>query len=91
VLYATQLVSEVVALGVAHPVLGQAIAVIAIPADGVPLTPELLKNECQKNLPAFMVPTHLEILSGSLPRNPNGKIDRKQLALERQHIFENAK
>jgi acyl-CoA ligase (AMP-forming) (exosortase A-associated) len=91
VLYATQLVSEVVALGVAHPVLGQAIAVIAIPADGIPLTAESLKHACQKNLPAFMVPAHLEVLSGSLPRNPNGKIDRKQLALERQHLFENAK
>jgi acyl-CoA ligase (AMP-forming) (exosortase A-associated) len=91
VLYASQLVGEVVALGVEHPVLGQAITVIATPADGIALTPELLKNECQKHLPAFMVPAHVEILSGSLPRNPNGKIDRKQLAMERQQLFESAK
>jgi acyl-CoA synthetase (AMP-forming)/AMP-acid ligase II len=71
-------------------VLGQAIAVIATPAEGVTLTPDRVKTECQKHLPAFMVPAHVEILAGSLPRNPNGKIDRKQLALERQHLFEGA-
>jgi acyl-CoA ligase (AMP-forming) (exosortase A-associated) len=90
VLYGTRLVSEAAAFGVAHPVLGQAIAVIATPAEGVTLTPDRVKTECQKHLPAFMVPAHVEILAGSLPRNPNGKIDRKQLALERQHLFEGA-
>jgi acyl-CoA ligase (AMP-forming) (exosortase A-associated) len=90
VLYASKLVGEVAVFGVNHPVLGQAISVIATPADGVALTTELLKTDCLKHLPAFMVPAHIEIAQGSLPRNPNGKIDRKQLALERQHLFENA-
>jgi hypothetical protein len=29
-------------------------------------------------------------VSASLPRNPNGKIDRKQLASERQGLFQGA-
>lgn len=88
VIYATRLVAEAVAFGVKHPLLEQAIAVIATAANGVKLTAEQLKRECHKRLPAFMVPAHVEIVEGILPRNPNGKIDRKQLALERQNLFE---
>jgi acyl-CoA synthetase (AMP-forming)/AMP-acid ligase II len=87
VIYGTRLVGEVAALGLPHPTLGQAIAIVATPADGTSLTAEALKKECQKHLPAYMVPAHLEIVEASLPRNPNGKIDRKLLATERQHLF----
>ena len=87
VLYGTKLVGEVAALGVSHPVLGQAIAVIATPADGSELTSDKLLAECKRSLPAYMVPAHVEIMTGGLPRNPNGKIDRKLLGLERQHLF----
>jgi acyl-coenzyme A synthetase/AMP-(fatty) acid ligase len=31
-------------------------------------------------MPAYMVPTGIELVAGPLPRNPNGKIDRKLLA-----------
>ena len=31
-------------------------------------------------MPAYMVPSAIEIVAGPLPRNPNGKIDRKLLA-----------
>jgi acyl-CoA ligase (AMP-forming) (exosortase A-associated) len=87
VIYGTRLVGEVAALGLPHPTLGQVIAIVATPADGTSLTAETLKKECQKHLPAYMVPAHLEIVEASLPRNPNGKIDRKLLATERQHLF----
>ena len=87
VLYATKLVGEVAALGVDHPVLGQAVAIIATAADGIALTAHSLLIECKRQLPAYMVPAHIEIISGDLPRNPNGKIDRKLLAADRQHLF----
>nr|MBA2689443.1 acyl-CoA ligase (AMP-forming), exosortase A system-associated [Burkholderiales bacterium] len=91
VLYATKLVGEVAALGVDHPVLGQAVTIIATPADeGATLTADALLAVCKRQLPAYMVPAHIEIIAGSLPRNPNGKIDRKLLASERQHLFTDA-
>ena len=31
-------------------------------------------------MPAYMVPAGIELVPGPLPRNPNGKIDRKLLA-----------
>ena len=37
-----------------------------------------------------MVPKHIEVRTGNLPRNPNGKIDRKHLAEEFRSMFETA-
>jgi len=31
-------------------------------------------------MPAYMVPAGIEVQAGPLPRNPNGKIDRKSLS-----------
>ena len=80
-LYATQLVGECVAFGVEHPTLGQAIQVIATAPDGShALSVEALRLECKKHMPAYMVPHGITPWPGPLPRNPNGKIDRKLLA-----------
>jgi acyl-CoA ligase (AMP-forming) (exosortase A-associated) len=80
-IYSTRLVGEVAAFGTAHPALGQAIVVIATPAAGGTLDADRLLAECRKCLPAYMVPATIEVRSGPLPRNPNGKIDRKSLSL----------
>ncbi|HMO46588.1 MAG TPA: acyl-CoA ligase (AMP-forming), exosortase A system-associated [Rubrivivax sp.] len=88
ILYATKLVGECVAFGVDHPQLGQAIQVIATPPAGAgALDLEALRAECKRHMPAYMVPAGIEPAAGPLPRNPNGKIDRKRLStawLERQ-------
>ena len=81
VLYATKLVGECVVFGVDHPVLGQAIQVIATAPDGsAALDMSALLAECRKHMPAYMVPHGIEPTAGPLPRNPNGKIDRKTLS-----------
>jgi acyl-CoA synthetase (AMP-forming)/AMP-acid ligase II len=83
VLYATRLVGECVAFGVDHPVLGQAIQVIATAPDGsAALDVPALLAECRKHMPAYMVPHGIEPMAGPLPRNPNGKIDRKTLSTD---------
>ncbi|MBC7378245.1 MAG: acyl-CoA ligase (AMP-forming), exosortase A system-associated [Burkholderiaceae bacterium] len=81
VLYSTQLVGECVAFGTEHPTLGQAIQVIATAPDGTSSVdvPALLA-ECKRRMPAYMVPAGIATQSGPLPRNPNGKIDRKLLS-----------
>lgn len=77
--YGTGLAAEAVAVGVPHPVLGQAIVVLAVPLEaGASPTTELLAA-CQAALPAYMVPARVE-WRASLPRNANGKIDRRALA-----------
>ena len=77
-LYATGLVGECIAFGVFHDTLGQAIHVIATPAHAA-ITPEQLLAACRTGMPAYMVPTHLELRPGPLPRNANGKLDRVAL------------
>ena len=81
VLYASRLVGECVAFGVDHPTLGQAIQVIATAPDGTAaLDMAALQAECRQRMPAYMVPAGIEPAAGPLPRNPNGKIDRKLLS-----------
>jgi acyl-CoA ligase (AMP-forming) (exosortase A-associated) len=89
VLYATRLVGEAAAFGVGHPVLGQAIVVVATPS-GRDLKAEELIAACRQRLPLYMVPAKVEIRSGTLPRNANGKIDRRLLADEFRNLFERA-
>ncbi len=81
ILYATRLVGECVAFGVDHPTLGQAIQVIATAPEGSDtLDTDKLLAECRQRMPGYMVPAGVEAQPGPLPRNPNGKIDRKLLA-----------
>ncbi|MBT9505832.1 acyl-CoA ligase (AMP-forming), exosortase A system-associated [Rhodoferax sp.] len=83
ILYATQMVGECVAFGVDHPTLGHAIHVIAtkVVSTGA-IDQNALMAECKARMPAYMVPTGIEFVEGPLPRNPNGKIDRKLLSAE---------
>lgn len=85
VLYSSRLIKEVVALGVAHPQLGQAILLLAIA--GPDCNERSLLQYCQKELPNFMLPKKI-IFIDTLPRNQNGKIDRKTLATEYKDIFQ---
>ena len=83
VLYGTRLVGECVAFGTDHPSLGQAIHVIATaPAGSSELDVSALLAMCKQRMPAYMVPAAIWPQPGPLPRNPNGKIDRKLLATE---------
>jgi acyl-CoA ligase (AMP-forming) (exosortase A-associated) len=82
ILYATKRVGECVAFGVEHATLGQAIQVIATAPDGDAMDTDALLAECKARMPAYMVPAGIAVRSGPLPRNPNGKIDRKTLSTE---------
>ena len=83
VLYATGLVGECVAFGVDHDSLGQAIQVIATPPDGRDAVDlPALMSECKSRMPGYMVPHGIDVRTGPLPRNPNGKIDRKTLSTD---------
>ena len=83
ILYASQRVGECVAFGVDHPTLGQVIQVIATPPQAAAdLDLPGLMALCKERMPAYMVPAGIEPAAGPLPRNPNGKIDRKLLSTQ---------
>lgn len=86
VVLATGLVAEVAAVGVSHPTLGQAIAVVVAAAPNAAANSAALLEACRSQLPLFMVPHHVEWLE-ALPRNPNGKYDRARLAADLRTLF----
>lgn len=87
VIYSTGQIAEACAFGVPHPRLGQAIVLVCVPRDpGLDL--HELTMTLRERLPPFMQPAHLATVSTALPRNANGKIDRKALAPEYAGIFE---
>jgi len=81
VLYGAPGVSECAVFGIDHPVHGIAIYAIAVSAYGIRATAlNYIYSECRNRLPAYMVPTAIQIVPGPLPRKPSGKIDRQLLA-----------
>ncbi len=82
VVHASGMVADVAAIGIPHPVLGQVIVLLATAKAGGELDRDTLLAFCRSNLPGYMLPSSIEIRPGALPRNPNGKIDRRALVDE---------
>ena len=78
VIYATGLIREAAAVGLPHPILGQAILVAVTALDGHAVDTNKLMSACKHHLANFMVPQHIEVIE-YMPKNPNGKIDHKKL------------
>ncbi len=87
VIYASGLAREAVVLGITHPLLGQAIVVAAAAVEGGSLDSGEIINYCRREMPTFMVPAHIAEFD-TLPRNPNGKIDRNSLNKQLANLFE---
>jgi acyl-CoA ligase (AMP-forming) (exosortase A-associated) len=87
VVYAREQVAEAAALGVSHPTLGQAIVVVAHCKEGMAIDADALMAACKPHLPAYMLPARIVMSDTSLPRNPNGKIDRKLLSQQFENTF----
>ena len=84
--YSCGMLAEAAAIGVAHHQLGQAIVLICVSRNKLEDDEKAVIKHCKHQLPSYMVPSTV-IFVESLPRNPNGKIDRKVLANEYQGLF----
>jgi acyl-CoA synthetase (AMP-forming)/AMP-acid ligase II len=65
-------------IGVPDNIDGNAIKAFIEPAAGQQLERKALLRHCATNLEPFMVPKYIEFYE-SLPKSPNGKIDKKKL------------
>ncbi|GER00209.1 acyl-CoA ligase (AMP-forming), exosortase A system-associated [Iodidimonas gelatinilytica] len=77
-LFDSGLVLESAAFGLPHDTLGHEIIVAVVPKNKDMFDAADLVAHCRNVLPGFMVPHRVDVHE-SLPRSPNGKIDRKAL------------
>lgn len=87
VLYGSGMVKEAVVVGIEYGSLGQAILAVISLEYPDQYDETLLIKHCQTQLPNFMQPAKIIVLPG-LPKNPNGKIDRKALVQQFANIFQ---
>ena len=87
IVFARSGVAEAAAIGAAHPTLGQAIVLVAYAGEGAATDSAALLSALKAHLPGYMVPQKVVVADGPLPRNPNGKIDRKLLAAHYADAF----
>ena len=58
---------------------GTVICCAYVPRPGVEVTPLMLRKVVGALLPAYMLPSEWKAFTGRLPRNANGKIDRRRI------------
>lgn len=72
-------VAEAAAVGIEDPILGHAIVLFVVATEGSDDASAQLNTCLRRKLPPYMMPSRLVWQELPLPRNPNGKIDRRQL------------
>ena len=72
-------VSDVAVIGVPHEVLGEEVGAAVVLRPGTRVTAEELARHVRDRLAGFKVPTHFWFRSEPLPRNPQGKVLKREL------------
>ncbi|NNH71061.1 acyl-CoA synthetase [Nocardia uniformis] len=81
ILYQHPDVSEAAVVGIPHPHWIEAVTAIIIPRGGTPPTAESLIAHCKQHLAGYKVPKYITFTE-ALPRNPSGKILKRELRSE---------
>jgi len=72
-------VADVAVIGVPHEVLGEEVGAAVVLRPGAKVTAEELARHVKERLAGFKVPTHIWFRSEPLPRNPQGKVLKREL------------
>jgi acyl-CoA synthetase (AMP-forming)/AMP-acid ligase II len=76
------LVRESAVIGVDDDVTGQAIRAVVVGEDGSDLTAAELRAWCRDTMAGYKVPTQWVIRTEPLPRNPSGKVLKRELEVD---------
>jgi long-chain acyl-CoA synthetase len=72
-------IGDAAVFGVPHERLGEEVALVLRPKDGVTVDPDELRGFLTGRLASFKVPAHIWVWETELPRNPAGKVLKRQL------------
>ena len=72
-------VGEVAVVGVPDPMMGEKVGAVIVPLPGATVDPGQVVEYARQHLASYKVPQYIAVQSGPLPRNPNGKVLKKQL------------
>jgi long-chain acyl-CoA synthetase len=75
-------IADVAVIGIAHEVLGEEVGAVVVIKPGMTLSPEELREHVAERIARFKVPAHVFIREAPLPRNPAGKVLKRDLREE---------
>jgi long-chain acyl-CoA synthetase len=75
-------VADCAVVGVPHPALGEEVAAVVVLRKGTSVTADELSRHVRERLAAFQVPAHYWFRSDGIPRNPQGKVLKRELRAE---------
>jgi fatty-acyl-CoA synthase len=79
-------VSEVAVIGVPHPNWVEAVVAVVVVKNGHALSRQEVQAHCTATMASFKAPKGV-VFVDALPKNPSGKILKRQLRLEHDALF----
>ncbi|MFP5071830.1 acyl-CoA synthetase [Pseudonocardia nantongensis] len=86
-LYLLEGVAEVAVFGVGHPHWIEAVTAVVVPKEGMTLTEDQVHAHAREKLAGYKRPKYV-VFAEALPKNPSGKILKRQLRTEHAGIAE---
>jgi fatty-acyl-CoA synthase len=85
VIYQLEEVAEVAVFGIGHPHWIEAVTVVVVPKQGATLTAEQVDAHARAHLAGYKRPKYV-VLADALPKNPSGKILKRDLRAEHAYL-----
>jgi fatty-acyl-CoA synthase len=85
-IYRLPAVSEVAVIGVSHPRWVEGVVAVIVAKPGQPLTEQDVLAHCQQHLAGFKTPKGV-VFTDALPKNPSGKLLKRELRTRYQSMF----